>query len=384
MKRVCSYALLFCLLLLGLTFPASGQPVGQGGDPPTDNTIYLPLILKAPTTLCRFGITAIPGQAGYETNLSALKVGGFIDWSATPGRSLPGDVDYIRVITVGGDAFDDASRAAAAGALAAANPGGYWQVGNEPDTSYYGQAGVYQDNLPAETYAHRYFVIAQAIRAADPQAKIGFGSIVQPTPIRLRYLDRAWMALIREADSYTLVDDLVDYFSIHSFILNEIPGQWGTGIPKGFEDDYADAVHIKNFADTYSIGLFQQRVTAMRRWMRDRGLNDKPLWITEYGSLFPPIDPPGGPDYINVSDANTANFMTQTFDYLRTATSATLGMPSDDNRLVQRWFWYSLNDHRYYFGGTLYDPDKAGALTPVGSRFISYTAALPPDDTCKP
>ncbi len=384
MKFVRWITLLACCLWVALVIPASHQVAAQGGDPPLDQKLYLPMILKPPTTLCRFGITAIPGLPGYEANLSSLKVGAFIDWSSMPSRSLPPDVEYVHVITVGGDVFDDATRAAGAAALASANPGDYWQVGNEPDTAYYGQAGIQQDNLAAEVYAHRFAVIAQAIKSADPTAKIGFGTIVQPTPIRLRYLDRAWMALIREVDSYAAVDQLIDFWSIHAFILNEIPGEWGTGIPKGFEDDFGDAVSITSFTDTYSIALFKLRVEAMRRWMRDRGQQDKALWITEYGSLFPPIDPVGGPNYVNVSDATTADYMLQTFDYMSSATSAGMGMPSDGNRLVQRWFWYSLNDHRYYFGGTLFDPDNAGALTPVGSKFISYTAPLPPSNNCTP
>ncbi len=41
----------------------------------------------------------------------------------------------------------------------------------------------------AEVYAARYYEIATTIRALDPSAKLVFGSIVQPTPIRLHYLD---------------------------------------------------------------------------------------------------------------------------------------------------------------------------------------------------
>ena len=79
-------------------------------------------------------------------------------------------------------------------------------------------------------------------------------------------------------------------------------------MPPGFEWDHGDEIEIKDYADTYSIEIFQQRVNAMRDWMADIGERNKPLWITEYGSLFPPIDPPGGPDYENVSDEDTAAY----------------------------------------------------------------------------
>jgi hypothetical protein len=106
--------------------------------------------------------------------------------------------------------------------------------------------------------------------------------------------------------------------------------------------------------------------------MTGKGEREKPLWITEYGSLLPPIDPPGGPNYYNVSDQDTANFMLATFDFMLSATDEVTGLPADDNKLVQRWFWYSLNDYRYHFGGTLLDPDNGKAPTLVGEEFIDY------------
>ena len=110
----------------------------------------------------------------------------------------------------------------------------------------------------------------------------------------------------------------------------------------------------------------------MRTWMVSIGERDKPLWITEYGSLMPPIDPPGGPDYYNVSDQDTADFMLATFNFMLSATDDQTGLPGDGNRLVQRWFWYSLNDHRYNFGGSLFDPDNGNTLTLVGQAFKDY------------
>jgi len=253
-----------------------------------------------------------------------------------------------------------------------ANPGSVWVVGNEPDTTYEGQ-----DGLLAQTYADRYYTVARTIRNLDPSALLAFGSVVQPTPIRLRYLDRAWNRLVSDAGSQAEASNMIDIWSIHSFILNEEPESWGTGVPPGFENDHNDAVIIdpEHFADTYSIDIFQQRVMAFRSWMVGKGERDKPLWITEYGSLFPPEDPPGGPNYVNVSDEETADFMLATFNFMLEATDTQTGLPGDGNQLVQRWFWYSLNEHRYTFGGSIYNPDYPdfGALiTHVGEEFIDY------------
>jgi hypothetical protein len=240
-------------------------------------------------------------------------------------------------------------------------------VGNEPDTTYENQ-----DALLPEVYAYRYFEVATIIRSLDPSARIGFGSVVQPTPIRRRYLGRAWDELVVKAGGADKASALIDIWSIHSFILNEQEGYWGTGIPPGLENYDWEAIIIIDLTDTYAIDIFRQRIIDFRTWMNDIGEQNKPLWITEYGSLLPPIDPPGGPDYVNVSDVDTASFMLATFDFMLSATDIQTGLPNDGNKLVQRWFWYSLNDHRYNFGGSIFDPDNGKALTLVGQAFRDY------------
>jgi hypothetical protein len=48
-------------------------------------------------------------------------------------------------------------------------------------------------------------------------------------------------------------------------------------------------------------------------------------------------------------------------------------MPGDNYLLVQRWFWYTMNEQRYKFGGTLFDPENGDQVTSVGQAFINYT-----------
>ncbi len=340
--------------------------------------------LAATDTPCRFGITSVLGSQGYD--IASLGVGSYLDWGAATNPSLPEGVEYIRVLRLREDAYPQTLSSLPA--MVQANPGGVWVVGNEPDTIY-----EFQDALFAEVYADRYYQIAHLIRQLDPTALIGFGPIVQPTPIRIRYLQRAWDRLSVDAGGYDGASRLVDFWSIHSFILNEDTdwtNRWGTGVPPGFENDQADAfiIHLPDeISFTYSIDIFQARIVAFRAWMASIGERDKPLWITEYGSLFPPIDPPGGPDYYNVSDADTAAFMVQTFDFMLAASDPLTGLPGDGNHLVQRWYWFSLNEHRYTFGGSLYNPDYDPQnpadffLTPVGEQFIAYQAThlSPPD-----
>jgi hypothetical protein len=321
-------------------------------------------------TACRIGINAPLAVDGYDIN--SLRIASLLDWGAVNNPTLPDGVEYIRVLRLRDDLYP--------GTLAnlpgwvQANPGSVWVVGNEPDTTYEDQPGSGQDGLLPEVYADRYYEMARIIRRLDRSAQIGFGPVVQPTPIRIRYLQRAWDQLVLDAGNTHEASSLVDIWVPHSFILNEEPGAWGTGIPPGFENDHDDAVIITNYDDTHSITIFQNRILAFRLWMASIGEREKPLWITEYGSLFPPVDPPGE-DYYNVSDEDTALFMLNTFNFMLLASDHQSGMPADGDQLVQRWFWYSLNDHRYHFGGSVYNPDSpeyGGPITQVGQVFISF------------
>ena len=317
-------------------------------------------------TACRFAVNAPLPTDGYD--IASLKAASLLDWQAVTNPSLPAGVEYIRVLRLRDDLYP--TTLANLPGWVDANPGSVWIVGNEPDTTY-----GYQDALLAEVYAERYFELARIIRQHDRLAQIAFGPIVQPTPLRIRYLQKAWNSLVADAGGVKAASELVDIWSPHSFILNEQESGWGTGIPPGFENDHDDAFIItlpEQITYTYSIDIFQQRIINFRLWMASIGERNKPLWITEYGSLFPPIDPPEGPDFYNVGDYETALFMWNSFDFLNTASDHLSGMPGDNNQLVQRWFWYSLNDNRWHYGGTLFDPDNNRIRTLVGLNYIGY------------
>lgn len=374
-KPFISWCLLTILFLAISTSPARGDYSSRVYLPADITDGYAPKPLADPTTgpSCRFGIASVSGLDGYD--LAPLRVGGYLDWNADSALNLPANVDYVRQLRLRDEYFIATKQVVET--IVPLQKGQYWSIGNEPDTTF-----EKQDNLTAETYAERFFELANRIRVLDPDAKIGFGAVVQPTSIRMRYLDRAWNRLTALAGSAENASKLIDFWNIHAFILNEnpAPGSWGTGVPKGFESDHADAMVITNFADTYSNVIFERNIRAFRTWMAGKGEREKPLWITEYGSLFPPIDPVGI-NLVNVNDTVTSTFMTNTFTYLLNATDPLRGLPSDQNRLVQRWFWYSLNGHRWEFGGTLYDPDNNKQITPVGIAFRDYvqSQALYPD-----
>ena len=313
------------------------------------------------------------GMTGYD--LSLLGVGTYLDWgNKNKNNEVAANIQYIRVVNV-----DDASYASNLNALPtklATYPGSVWIIGNEPDSEV-----TFQDHISAETYAERFYAMAMLIRANDPSAKIGFGSVIQPTPVRLYYLDKAIARLTQLAGTRANALALIDIYSIHAFILNEEPMydsggnviSWGAGVPVGYNSSWP-AYQVINGSQTYDINLFKSRVTAFRQWMKGYGEQSKPLWITEYGSLLP--------TWLNVSELTSATFMEQTFDFMLSTKDPVLGDINDDYRLVQKWYWYSLNDYVDHFGGSLYNP-LTHQLTTVGDHFINYnpsTAAVPITD----
>jgi len=182
---------------------------------------------------------------------------------------------------------------------------------------------------------------------------------------------------------------LIDFYPIHSYILNEKTPlydsngkmiTWGAGAPVGYVAGVWPApeeIHTElgESYKTYDINIFETRVKAFRQWMKDQGEQNKPMWITEYGSLFPPEGNP----FLYASDQDSANYMAQTYDFMLSYKDPSLGYAADDYRLVQKWTWYSLNDLRTHFGGSLYDP-LTQQMTPVGLKFYTYdpsTTAVP-------
>ena len=354
-------AAILVVFLLSIQTDVQAKDAGSMSNPET----------AAPSNGCHFGLTTLD-LTGYD--LSILGVGNYLDWGTQRNSSVPNNIDYYPVISVGGD---DAAFAAILPGLPSrlsASPGSVWIIGNEPDSQV-----TYQDHIAAETYAERFYQVATLIRANDPSAKIAFGTIIQPTPVRLFYLTKVIDRLTLRAGDRAKALSLIDIYSIHSFILNEQPlfdknGKnisWGAGVPVGYDPATWPPYRVIDGSKTYDINIFKSGVIAFRQWMKGLGEQSKPLWITEYGSLFP--------TFLNVSEQQTATYMEQTFDFMLSTRDASLGDVNDGNRLVQKWLWYSLNDKIDHFGGSLYNPANH-QLTTVGDRFMKYnpsTAIVP-------
>jgi hypothetical protein len=300
-----------------------------------------------------------------DFDLSSLRTGWYVDYYA-PGPPHPQTLDYAPVLMlsqVGEDGYQVGKSWAQIGALLGANPGAMWLIGNEPDRRI-----VQNDMLPA-AYAAAYHDLYYYIKQRDPSAQLLAGNIVQPSPLRLRYLD----LVLRAYRSRYGAPLPTDAWSIHNYILNErsctvYPGEcWGAEIPPGIDAAQGQVVGLD---ETARIDLFVAQVVRFRRWMAERGYRDTPLYITEYGVL---LSARYGytPEVVN-------RFMHATFDYLLSARDASIGYAPDGGRLVQRFSWYAVVEPR--FNGGLFegqDPSKPVAppyvLSPIGRGYRDYT-----------
>ncbi len=307
-----------------------------------------------------------------DHDTTPLKPGWYHGWSTLDNPPHPGGAEFGQTIyfSISGvshcNAATEHSQISANISDAAlisrvqANPGAMWMIGNEPD-SYFNGSPIHP-HLYAELYHHYYTLI----KNADPTAKIAMGSVVQPSPKRIEYLDKV---LTHYQATYT--ESLkTDLWGIHLYRLNEAPctsGSWGAAIPPD-SSGYGWNVNF-SASDILSLPKIEQSVRDFRQWMYDRGYGEVPLFIAEYGVLPPP-------SYSGFSDAVAAQFLEDSFNMLLTAADPTTGLPADGHRLVQMWSWFST-DHNppagyFKYGGDLFT--SGGNLTVIGQRFQQMAA----------
>jgi hypothetical protein len=126
----------------------------------------------------------------------------------------------------------------------------------------------------------------------------------------------------------------------------------GISVTQGVLYDIQDTINLTHFAG---------QLVTFRQWLAAKGERDKPLIVSEYAAL--PADFYGPGEAVNY-------VLTGTFAYMRDARSQTIGYPGDDNRLVQRWVYYSLDDTV----NSTSIMQSNGALDALGTAWIDYVA----------
>ncbi len=340
-----------------------------------------------------FAYTGTGGSGGLETyDVEQLHAGWYLNWTVDRDPSRVGGLEYAQMIRLHQmtECWPERIRdrdlcpytepytyilrspnsRAYVVSTAQANPGSLWLIGNEMDRYDWGirdpgNPGEYvvapggQDEMLPQVYAQAYHEFYHLIKGADPTARIAIGGVVQPTPIRRLYLDKV---LDSYQDRYGEPMP-VDVWNIHNMILREEVGSWGADVPPGIDAEEGSLYTVQDHDD---IDVFERHIVEFRQWMEEKGQREKPLIVSEYGILMPR-------DY-GFECPTVTTFMTATFDYMMTATDDALGYPADENRLVQRWVWYSLDDHEFEGESScshLFDPQQE-VITYTGHVFADY------------
>ncbi len=351
-----------CLIALSLLCLNLGLPPLQADGP----TLYS-------SPLDRFGVLVVRDYGDItDYDVGRLRASWYADWWFRANPPRPHGMKFMQTITAstGRSLPDSLALQEDLGRAVDANPGSIWLVGNEPDV-------VHQDNCTPGDYAKIYHDVYWFIKGRDPTAQLSAAGIVQPTPLRIEWLNRVWQAYF---DAYH-TEIPVDVWNIHNQILCEGCPDMGCGIPPGIEAEYGERYTIY---DNVSLDIFRRHIRYFREWMRARGERNKPLIISEYGVLMPSYYLGGGDEAYG--DSLVKAYMTGTFTYLLTAVDNQLGCPADGNRLVQQWAWYSLNEEPYHwetgtggFNGPLFDwryPAYPGVITQFGLTYAAYTYHL--------
>ncbi len=354
------------------------------------------------TQSCRYGTSVVGSHAAY---VQAMGIGWTLGFNSAPGPVVVG-AEHVPTVRIqqkwnGNTRLDDyvLTSPPSLGALATLvknNPGRIWQVGNEVDRVFW------QDDIMPKVYAKAYHDIYKVIKANDPTALVTPSALVEVTPGRLQYLDIV-------VDAYIATHNVplpVDLWNMHVYILPEaeynqngqlVPSRAGIALGtdpalakifSGGNAALCGQSQIYCYADHDNLNVFKEQVYAMRQWMKSRGYQNKPLIMTEFGTLYPymePTDQPPPPpepcpncyslqdEFQNTfSPQRVTAFMNATLNFLENTTDTSLGFPEDNYRLVQQWNWYAVNEGHVWTSNNLVKDDGSG-LTLMGQAYQNWS-----------
>lgn len=337
----------------------------------------------------RFGL-ATTGRQILEYDVSLLHAGWYHNFRIEGGAPRPADMSYLQTIRISEGAGDGTRPCTPppgsewkcltytyTKAMVDASPGAIWLVGNETDTILNNQ-----DAVTPGRYAEIYDDLYTRLKAWDPTCMVGIAGVVQPTPLRLKYLQMILDAYEMDHGGAQMP---IDVWNAHNYVLREkkwyhdCPDCWGAGTPPGLTEtqgilyDYWESDLLDSIPGTPKIG-WKQQIIDLREFMAENGYADRPLVISEYGILMPKA--------LQYDFARVQAFVLATFDWMRTYTDTLIGYEPDGYRLVQAWGWYPFDIDR--FGDPPWDlPAEAHlftptlhVLTPLGIAFGDYTDPL--------
>jgi len=131
----------------------------------------------------------------------------------------------------------------------------------------------------------------------------------------------------------------IDALSLHCYITGNKPPEWAK-------------------PEVVGVDTFKDKIRTMRSFMKQAGLHDTPLVITEMGVFNHHCEP-------RLTDAQLIEIMSGAIEFMEgpDGSDRDLGMPSDNYRLVQKWS-YSAFPHLV----------RDGKLTPMGEAYRALAA----------
>jgi hypothetical protein len=380
----------------------STQTYTLTASPTLTNTPTSTPTINGKPPLYRFGVpfTRRPPTDYIPFDFTSMRFGWYVDYHVTANAPIPYGMEYVPTIRV------KQLKLAADGvtkvicrygpyyvsppeyivspsisqiqSMASSHPGLTWLVGNEIERIDWtsGSTCDGQDEILPELYARAYHDIYTAIKSVDPTAKVANGSLVEFTPLRQEYLNRVWAEYQRLYNT----NMPVDVWNMHFFNLQEIKGSWGAEIPAGLTE--TSGLQITFPDGNWDFTIMWSQIVALRTWMTDHDQKEKPLFITEYGTLYPY-------SYFSCYDSSDQTacprqardqMMYPSFDAFLNQADANIGDSLDGNHLVQRWIWWSADyddgtceNGTFYetFGGALYNSGLGPSSPPVNCTFPS-------------
>lgn len=372
---------------------------------------------------CRYGVGLIPESYAATQWMSTVKSGWYVNFSHYKTYESP-TADFVFTIRLrqafgpGGVRLDEytvnprlidyyeegGDMKPGLGAFLQLYPGATWAVGNEIEIDNH-----LQDNIMPDLYAKAYHDVYHYIKSVDPTAKVAIGSLLQTTPGRLQYLD----IMFDTYESLYGEPMPVDVWNTHLYILAERTmrpePQYADGkIALGTDPELAifstgnrnhcPAPGVEDIpqndprpdvfcrAERDSTRIISEQLYSLRGWMKDRGLQNVPLIITEYsilahynGTLADGTCDGTKDEFGNCFDPDrVARYLVNSTNFMETTKDETIGYPADDYRLVQRWAWYSIHTPYLVANASnllvkdfdkLYPSGSVDALTAVGHSY---------------
>jgi hypothetical protein len=318
------------------------------------------------------------GQSLYDFRLDHytstgldLAIGWYVDWAAGSYQGYKPErrIEYKALVQGWGGA---PVTAASVQSMVQANPERYpdgtmWMVGNEIG---------WDDARSPTSYVKAYCQSYQAIKSVNPTFKVSPGAIIPTAWLYFNethtYKPGAPASMVTAPDGTSYEDKWRRANNRFHGInyMQEVLDRYRSGVGRnpttGAEERFTECDALRGQSATLPTDAWLIHVYPMfdnvhgpmsdadrsvaivrftRAWMANNGYRALPLYIKEMGPGTLTKEQGGavGPGAGNPLWYNK-QYMEQTFDSFSTVTDANIGMPSDGNRLVQRWAWFVLNN----------------------------------------